>query len=58
MTFDQWKSELAKELGKVFGFSLDEGERYIAATGEDCWRESFDDGLSPKEAAGEEVNAG
>ena len=57
MTFDQWKSELATELSKIFGFASDEGERYITATGDDCWRESFDDGLSPKEAASEEANA-
>jgi hypothetical protein len=33
------------------------GADYIRQTGEDCWREMYDDGMSPSEAADEEVRA-
>lgn len=54
MTFEQWKLELADALGRVFDM---DGSEYIRQTGDDCWREMFDDGLSPTDAAGEELYA-
>lgn len=54
MNFDQWKFELAAELGRTFDM---DGATYIKQTGEECWREMFDDGLSPIGAAGEEAYA-
>lgn len=54
MNFDQWKFELAAELGRIFDM---DGAGYIKRTGEECWREMFDDGLSPSDAASEEAYA-
>lgn len=54
MTFEEWKVELAAKLGVAF--SMD-GTEYIRQTGEACWREMFDDGLSPDEAVSEEYAA-
>lgn len=54
MDWDEWLKQLAVELGKDFGC---DGADYIRQTGEECWREMFDDGLSPSEAADEEVRA-
>ena len=52
MNFEQWKAELAAELGKAFDMN---GFEYIRQTGEKCWREMFDDDPTPAEAAREEV---
>ena len=59
MTFDEWKAQLIIELGKTFDIegSLVVGRRYIEDTGDDCWREMFEDGLTPSEAASEEAQA-
>lgn len=54
MEFEQWKTELATALGKTFDM---DGAEYIRQTGEECWREMFDDGLNPAEAASEEAHA-
>jgi hypothetical protein len=54
MGFDEWKVALAKELGRAFDM---DGLEYIRQTGDECWREMFNDGLSPAEAASEEVHA-
>ena len=51
MDWDQWKQELAVALGK---YGVD-GEDYIRQTGDECWREMFDDGLTPTDAASEEA---
>ncbi len=59
MTFEQWKDQLAIELSKTFdleGGKVD-GEQYIKDTGDDCWREMFEDGLTPADAATEEAIA-
>ncbi len=52
MDFENWKTELTAELGRVFAT---DGADYIRQTGEDCWREMFEDGLSPADAAREEA---
>ena len=57
MTFEQWKQELANALEKALGMDAGEGADYIENTGDDCWREMFDDGLSPTDAADEEAYA-
>lgn len=54
MTFDDWKQQLVDELYRVFQV---DGEAYIRNTGEGCWREAYDDGLTPREAAEEEAYA-
>jgi hypothetical protein len=53
--FDVWRIALADELSDVFKMTVSEATTYIRDTGDDCWREMFDDGMTPKEAAGEEA---
>lgn len=50
----KWRRELAAELGRTFDI---DGLDYIRQTGNECWREMFNDGLSPAEAASEEAFA-
>ena len=52
--FDQWSTELAAALTQAFDM---DGAEYIRQTGEECWREMFNDGLSPADAVSEEVYA-
>lgn len=52
--WDQWKAQLAVRLTKRFGT---DGVGYIQQTGDECWREMFNDGLSAAEAADEEAHA-
>lgn len=54
MSWEQWKAQLAIQLGRVFDT---DGSDYIRQTGEECWREMFEDGLTPAEAASEEAYA-
>lgn len=57
MTFEEWKKQLAIELSRVMVVDKVDGADYIRQTGDDCWREMFDDGLSPADAASEELCA-
>ena len=52
MDFEAWKAQLASELGRTFDM---DGADYIKETGEECWREMFEDGMSPADAASEEA---
>lgn len=54
MNFEEWKIELEAELSRVFAM---DGAEYVRQTGEECWREMFNEGLSPKEAVSEEASA-
>lgn len=55
MTWDEWIAALPAALAKIFAMTLDEARSYVEATGADgVWREMFDTGLSPAEAAEEE----
>ena len=54
MDWEHWKAHLATALGKTFAM---DGNEYIRQTGEDCWREMFNDGLTPERAASEEAYA-
>jgi len=53
--FQVWLIALADALSDVFKMTVSEAQAYIRQTGEECWRESFNDGLTPKEAAAEEA---
>lgn len=59
MSFEEWKAQLVIELSKTFDLEDGrvDGAQYIKATGDDCWREMFDDGLSPADAAYEDFHA-
>jgi hypothetical protein len=54
MDWSRWLEQLAAELGKTFAM---DGKEYIRQTGEECWREMFNDGLTPADAASEEAYA-
>jgi hypothetical protein len=54
--FETWKRQLAVELAKVFGMP-EPADSYVTQCGDECWREMYDDGLSPADAAYEEANA-
>lgn len=57
MSFDAWKRELGVELERLLGMLPGDGANYITMTGDACWREMFDDGLSPMDAAEQEASA-
>lgn len=57
ITFDDWKSELAAKLARAFGVSQDEGRKYVEQCGDECWRECYDDGMTPSDSADEETHA-
>jgi hypothetical protein len=50
--FEEWKEALALSLSLAFDT---DGRDYIRQTGDACWREMYDDELTPDEAAQEEV---
>lgn len=61
LTYEDWRRDLLIEMAKVIGSEpgtdtdpMDEALRYIEATGEDCWREMYDDGMTPREAVDED----
>lgn len=52
MTFEEWLKQidaLALKRGAV-----DEGKSYTDMTGHECWREMYDDEMTPEDAWGEE----
>lgn len=53
MDFAEWCDELNR-LSKEVGWMGD----LIEQTGEDCWREYYEDGVSPKDALNEEISYG
>ena len=57
-SFAKWLKALEPELARQLGMTEAEAAVLIQSTGPgDCWREMFDDGLSPEDAAGEEAHA-
>ena len=57
MTFEEWLTALAPELAASQSMTLDEAQAYIKDTGPECWRDMFEDELSPRDAADEEAHA-
>ena len=57
MTFEQWLAVLAHEFGRVYGMNLATAERYIRNTEPESWRDAFEAGVSPADAADEEVRS-
>ena len=56
MDFETWLDELAACLGRRFG-DAEAGRLYVEQSGRECWRQMFDDDLSPDDAAGEECTS-
>lgn len=54
MTWEEWRTALSEEFKRRWGFTLDE---YSGPDNDDCWKEMFEDGLTPREAADEEASA-
>lgn len=54
-SFEDWLKEIdvcARKAG-----ACEASESYVSWTGEDSWRDMYDDGLDPEEAWGEEEDA-
>lgn len=54
MTYEQWKEEVAAAFGKLQGSDIDYGREFIRQSGDDCWRQKFEDGEEPADAARDE----
>lgn len=54
MTFEVWVRELIAEMQRRYDMTESEAVQYVGTTGEECWRESWADGLSPSDALDEE----
>lgn len=46
MTFEKWLEEL-NTIARAYGFK---GAPIVEQTGAECWRECYDEGLTPREA--------
>lgn len=57
MSFDEWLAAI-DTLADAEGARGKDGRSYTQMTGRDCWKEGFDDGLSPDDAWSEEKFAG
>ena len=57
MPYEQWLDQLTHELARVLGMSEEEAATMIEDCGDDSWRDAYDDGLTPREAADEEAHA-
>ena len=57
LTFENWKGRLIMELTGAMKMTIVEARDYVRATGDECWREDYDDGMTPREAADEEAHA-
>lgn len=53
--FDYWMDELKVELSQML--SHFDTDSYIDSIGPDCWREMYDAGMSPYEAALEDFTS-
>lgn len=57
-TYEQWRTDLVECLKELYGATTEEMQRYVEQTDSDnAWREMFDDGLTPDDAADEERHA-
>ena len=57
MKFEEWLAAI-DALSDAEGARSEDGRSYTEMTGRDCWRDAFDDGLSPQDAWSEEKLAG
>ena len=56
-TFEEWKADLIECLMEMYAATKEEMVAYVRDTGDECWREMFDDNLTPDDAADEERHA-
>jgi hypothetical protein len=54
MSFETWLRELGTAFAVMCGWEEAKGHEYTTLHAAPCWREMFDDGVSPKDAAAEE----
>ena len=57
VTFEAWLAELPAALATCVVNTVDEGSDYILQTGVECWREAYNDDLTPTDAASSEHDA-
>lgn len=59
MTYADWKERVAAIFSRLHNEPIEKWREHMAACGEDCWREMYDDGLTPSNTVNEELrNAG
>lgn len=51
MSWEEWSGELVRLAGDIYG-----PQGAIVECGEQCWRDSYDDGMTPQEALDEDLN--
>lgn len=56
LTFDEWLKQIDALAAKFFG-GKSWPQSYTESTGFDCWRNMYNDGLSPNDAWSEEEDA-
>ena len=56
LDFEDWKDHVANILARAYGVTVDAMFAYVTNSS-DAWRESYDDGLTPGEAADEDIYA-
>ena len=54
--FPQWLDQLADAFASLADMSKDEAANMIDGCGQECWREMYDEGYSPRDAAREEMS--
>ena len=54
MTFEEWIAALDAEARRI-GYG---SGSYSGMTGLDCWRDAYDDGMTPTDALAEDIIAG
>lgn len=56
MEFAEWYGALKIEFTKQSDMTLDEASRMVDGCGVECWREMYDDDLSPADACRTEIS--
>jgi phage FluMu protein gp41 len=57
VTFEEWKEAVAAGLAKMYGETLQWARDYVRDVGDECWREHFDDELTPDDMIDAEADA-
>lgn len=55
LTFEVWKLHVACAIARELGASTTAAEAYVRGITDEWWRDRFDAGLSPLEAANDEI---
>lgn len=56
MDFTEWLAELKREYAKQSDMTAEEADAYVEGCGLECWRESYDDEMTPAECCEMEMS--